>query len=161
MSNDRIVVWARVFGLLLGLVPAHAGTAQAPAEPEKLHWTTASLLPPGALLAVISGDPTAPGQCTMLVSMPNGYRFPPHYHPSYEHIEVREGTILAGMGDKLDPKQTKALTVGDSATAPAGIHHFSIAKGKTLLAVTFEGPYTITYIHAEDAPQARVFPMGY
>ena len=57
------------------------------------------------------------------------------------------------MGDKIDPKQTRALTVGDSATAPAGMHHWSITKGRTVLAVTFNGPYTITYVRAEDAPR--------
>jgi len=41
------------------------------------------------------------------------------------------------------------------------MHHFSIAKGRTVLSVTFMGPYTITYIHAEDAPRPRVFPFGY
>lgn len=41
------------------------------------------------------------------------------------------------------------------------MHHFSIAKRRTLVAVTFEGPYTITYVRAEDAPQPRVFPNGY
>jgi hypothetical protein len=51
--------------------------------------------------------------------------------------------------------------VGDSATAPAGMHHFSIAKGQTLLSVTFMGPYTITYLRAEDAPRPRNFPFGY
>jgi len=41
------------------------------------------------------------------------------------------------------------------------MHHWSIAKGRTVLSVTFMGPYTITYLRAEDAPRARVFPMGY
>jgi hypothetical protein len=27
--------------------------------------------------------------------------------------------------------------------------------------VSFLGPYTITYLHAEDAPRPRVFPLGY
>ena len=65
------------------------------------------------------------------------------------------------MGDKVDRKRTQTLAAGDSATAPAGMHHFSIAKGRTLVAVSFEGPFTITYVRAEDAPQARVFPNGY
>jgi quercetin dioxygenase-like cupin family protein len=93
--------------------------------------------------------------------MPNGYRLPPHFHPSYEHVEVRAGTLLAGTGDRLDPRRTRALGTGDSATAPAGMHHFSIARGRTILLVTFDGPYTITYLRAEDAPRPRVFPLGY
>jgi hypothetical protein len=30
-----------------------------------------------------------------------------------------------------------------------------------MLLVTFIGPYTITYVRAEDAPRPRVFPFGY
>jgi quercetin dioxygenase-like cupin family protein len=145
----------------LSLLSAAAAMAQAPVEPARLQWSVPPLLPPSALLAVVSGDPTAPGQSTIELSMPDGYRLPPHFHPSYEHVEVREGTLLVGMGDRLDPKQTRALAVGDSATAPAGMHHFSITKGRTVLLVTFMGPYTITYLRAEDAPQRRVFPFGY
>ena len=145
----------------LGLLPDAGAWAQTSATPESLRWEVPTLLPPGALLAVVSGDPTAPGECTIEISMPSGYRIPPHYHPGYEHVEIKEGTLLAGMGDKIDPKQTRALTVGDSATAPAGMHHWSITKGRTVLAVTFNGPYTITYVSAEDAPRPRRFPFGY
>jgi quercetin dioxygenase-like cupin family protein len=128
---------------------------------DSLHWSVPPVLPPGALIAVVSGDPTRPGEFTLLVSMPNGYRIPPHSHPSYEHVEVKEGTLLVGTGDRLDSKMTHALAAGDSATAPAGMHHFSIAKGRTLLSATFMGPYTITYVRAEDAPKPRSFPFGY
>jgi quercetin dioxygenase-like cupin family protein len=145
----------------LWLPLAPAAMAQASADSAKLQWIVPPLLPPGALLAVVSGDPTAPGQSTIEVSMPDGYRLPPHYHPSFEHVEIKEGTLLAGMGDHLDPKKTRPLATGDSATAPAGMHHFSIAKGHTVLLVTFTGPYTITYLRAEDAPHPRVFPNGY
>ena len=112
-------------------------------------------------MAVVGGDPTGPGVSTLKLSMPNGYRIPPHFHPGYEHVEVKEGTLLVGMGDRLDPKRTQPLAAGDSATAPAGMHHFSIAKGQTVLSVTFIGPYTITYVHAEDAPRQQNFPFGY
>jgi quercetin dioxygenase-like cupin family protein len=142
--------------------PAGAGAmAQSSAEPESLQWSVPPVLPPGALIAVVSGDPTGPGEFTLLVSMPNGYRLPPHLHPSHEHVEVREGTLLVGTGDVLDPKRTRALAAGDSATAPAGMHHFSIARGRTVVSATFIGPYTITYLRAEDAPRPRNFPFGY
>jgi len=145
----------------LWLLPSPAVVAQTAADPAAVKWQVPPLLPPGALLAVVHGDPTAPGESTIEIVMPDGYRLPPHYHPSYEHVEVREGTLLAGMGDQLDPKRTRPLAAGDSATAPAGMHHFSIAKGRTGLLVTFTGPYTITYLRAEDAPHPRTFPFGY
>jgi quercetin dioxygenase-like cupin family protein len=167
MKNDAletsfsVTINAPIFALVVWLAAAPGAMAQAPASPATLHWQVPPLLPPGAQLAVVSGDPTAPVETTMLVSMPSGYQLPPHYHPGFEHVEVKEGTLLAGMGDRIDPKRTHALAVGDSATAPAGMHHFSIAQGRTVLAVTFMGPYTITYLRAEDAPRHQVFPFGY
>ena len=145
----------------LWLMAVPGAMAQGSADSTHLRWEVATLLPPGARLAVLSGDPRAPVKTTMLVSMPDDYRLPPHSHPGYEHVEVREGALLAGMGDKVDPKRTHALAVGDSATAPGGIHHFSITQGPTVVEVTFEGPYTITYVRGEDAPQPRLFPNGY
>lgn len=142
------------------LVSASVAAAQAAAA-GTLHWLVPPVLPPGALLAVVEGDPTGPGRSTLELSMPDGYRIPPHFHPGYEHVEVREGTLLAGMGDRIDPKHTRALATGDSATAPAGMHHWSIARGRTELMVTFMGPYTITYLRAQDAPRSANFPFGY
>jgi quercetin dioxygenase-like cupin family protein len=161
------MVWCRpeLLAVLVAASSVVAGasgcTGQSSAGSASPHWLVPPVLPPGAFIAVVSGDPTRPGPFTLLVSMPNGYRIPPHSHPSYEHVEVKEGTLLVGLGDELDPEMTQALAAGDSATAPAGMHHFSIAKGRTLLAATFMGPYTITYVRAEDAPKPRTFPFGY
>lgn len=162
--KDSTLVRRRLCVLIAAAVwflAAPSAMAQSPANPASLQWSVPPVLPPGALIAVVSGDPTGPGEFTLLVSMPNGYRIPPHFHPSYEHVEVRKGTLLVGMGDVLDPKRTRALAAGDSATAPAGMHHFSIARGRTVVSATFIGPYTITYLRAEDAPRPRNFPFGY
>jgi quercetin dioxygenase-like cupin family protein len=162
--EDSTPVTRRLCVVIAGsmwFLAAPGAMAQSSADPASLEWTVPPVLPPGALIAVVRGDPTAPGDFTLLVSMPDGYRIPPHFHPGYEHVEVREGTLLVGVGDVLDPKRTQALAAGDSATAPAGMHHFSIARGRTVVSATFIGPYTITYLRAEDAPRARNFPFGY
>ena len=143
------------------LLPAPGVMSQSSSDPGSLHWSVPTTLPASARVAVISGDPGAPGECTLLLSMPNGYRILPHFHPGYEHVEVRKGTLLVGMANKVDPKRTRALSTGDSATAPARMHHFWIASGRTEVSVTFNGPFTITYLRAEDAPRRRVFPFGY
>jgi len=152
---------AAALTVALPLAAPPAAWAQTSAAEPALEWIAPPLLSPGALIAVVSGDPTAPGESTILLRMPDGYRIPPHFHPSFEHVEVRQGTLLVGMGDRLDPKLTQPLVAGDSATAPAGMHHFSIAQGRTELSVTFMGPYTITYLRAEDAPRRQNFPFGY
>lgn len=152
--------------VVLGGVVLFLGTpdlaAQSPA-PASVQWGPApSLLPPGALIAVVSGNPADTGRSTIELSMPDGYRLPPHFHPHDERVEVRQGTLLIGMGDRLDAKKTLALTAGDTVLAPAGFHHYSIAKGTTVVAVTFTGPYTITYVNAYEAPrQTRAFPFAY
>lgn len=154
--EDRTLDTRRLSVLIAASVwflPAPEAMAQSSAEPASLEWLVPPVLPPGALIAVVHGDPNGPGELSLLVSMPDGYRIPPHFHPSHEQVEVREGTLLVGVGDVLDHKQTQTLAPGDSATAPAGIRHFSIARGRTVVAATFIGPYTITYLRAEDAPR--------
>ena len=107
------MVWCRpellaVLVAASSVVPGASGCAgQSSAGSASPHWLVPPVLPPGAFIAVVSGDPTRPGAFTLLVSMPNGYRIPPHSHPSYEHVEVKEGTLLVGMGDRLDPKMTQ------------------------------------------------------
>ena len=119
------------------------------------------MLPPGALIAVVSGDPAGPGQSTIQLSMPDGYRIPPHFHPTDERVEVEQGTLLVGVGDRLDLGKTMPLATGDTIVAPAGFHHYSIAKGVTVVSVQFTGPYTITYVHSYQAPRQASFPYGY
>ncbi len=143
------------------LLVVNAGArAQSPAPAAKPKWFPApAFFLPGAMLAVVSGDPTKAGRYTILLSMPDGYRMMPHFHPGDEHVEVRQGTLLIGVGDKFDPKKTIALAVGDTGTAPAGAHHYAIAKGPTIIAVTCDFPYTITYLRRSDVPRGT-FPYG-
>jgi mannose-6-phosphate isomerase-like protein (cupin superfamily) len=154
----RLSLCAFVLPLLLaGTLAAQDSTAQPP-----LQWMAVPpILAPGAQIAVVSGDPTAPGPVTIELLMPDGYRMPPHSHPGDEHVEVLEGTLLIGLGDKLDPARTMAAQVGDTGTAPAGARHYTIAKGATRVRVTFTGPYTITYVHAYEVPRQPNFPIGY
>jgi quercetin dioxygenase-like cupin family protein len=136
--------------------------AQDVAAAEPLRWAVAPpLLPPGAMIALVSGDPTKPGESTIELSMPDGYKMPPHFHPTDEWVEVKQGTLLVGMGDRFDAKKTLPLAAGDTINAPAGFHHYSLAKGTTVVSVTFMGSYTITYVNAADAPRQRTFPYGY
>ena len=144
------------FALLAGDLRAQAEHTAA------LQWSQVpAILPPGARIAVVSGDPTVAGPTTVELIMPGGYRMPPHSHPVDEFVEVKEGTLLVGIGDQMDPRKTMRAEVGDTGTAPAGAHHYTIAEGTTRVRVTFMGPYTITYVHASQAPRRHNFPFGY
>jgi hypothetical protein len=68
---------------------------------------------------------------------------------------VQEGTFLVGMGDKLDSKKTKAMEKGASGTMAAGMHHFGIARGATIVEVSAKGPFAMTYVNPGDDPTKR------
>jgi len=145
----------------VGLLAAPVIVAQAPADPTPLRWGVPTTLPGSALVAVVSGDPFASVETTFLIAMPSGYRIPAHFHPGNVRVGVREGALLVGMGDKLDRKRARALAAGDSAMIPAGVHHVWLASSRTVATLTFRGPFTITYLRAEEAPRFRAFPVGY
>jgi mannose-6-phosphate isomerase-like protein (cupin superfamily) len=151
-----------VVALTVLLLAAARLAAQGSSPPgQAVQWVPApALFPRGAQMAVLSGDPFKPVVLKVLISMPDGYRMPPHFHATDEHVEVRQGTFLVGMGDKLDAKKTIPLAVGDSTTAPAGMHHYAVTKGATIVSVTIMGPYIMTYVHPKDEPWG-VFPYGY
>jgi quercetin dioxygenase-like cupin family protein len=110
-------------------------------------------LPPGAEFAVLQGNPGQPGVYTIRLRLPANFRFPPHFHPTDEHVTVISGTFLVGMGDSVDLSKAQTLTAGGFITAPADAHHFAAAKGVTVLQVSGEGPFAITYVKATDDPR--------
>jgi quercetin dioxygenase-like cupin family protein len=106
-------------------------------------------------MAVVSGDPSKPELFMVELSMPDGYKIPPHFHPTDEVVEVKEGTFLVGMGDKFDPKKAKPMNKGDKGSLPANMHHFGIAQGETIVAVSARGPFAMTYVNPADDPQKK------
>jgi hypothetical protein len=78
-----------------------------------------------------------------------------------EQVEVRQGSLLVTMGERSDVRKADTLRTGDRAFAPAGAHHYWVALGPTVVALTFDGPYTITYVNAYEAPRGTAFPSGY
>ena len=98
--------------LVAAFLPAGALAAQKPQSPspeprvahvltpEHLNWGPApGILPAGARLAVLDGDPSKAGPYTMRLEMPAGYRIPPHFHQLDEHVTVISGAFQVGMGD--------------------------------------------------------------
>jgi quercetin dioxygenase-like cupin family protein len=104
-------------------------------------------------MAVVSGDPGKAAPFTVELSMPDGYRIPPHFHPTDETVEVKKGTFLVGMGDTLDLAKTKTMKVGAKGQLPAEHHHYAVARGATVVSVTAMGPFAMTYVNPADDPQ--------
>ena len=58
-------------------------------------------LPPGAQLAVLSGNPMGAGAYAVRLRFPANSEIPAHSHPTDENVVVTEGSVTFGMGDKL------------------------------------------------------------
>jgi len=110
-------------------------------------------LPTGARFAVLEGDPAKEGPFVMRISMPDGFRVPPHWHPKVERVTVISGTFNLGMGEKFDKSETQTMPAGTFGYWPAGMRHFAWAKGKTVLQLHGTGPWTITYVNPADDPR--------
>lgn len=143
-------------GLLLVGIPVLSAQAAPSTAAQALTWGPApAVFPPGAKMAVVSGDPSKRAPFTVQMDMPAGYKVPPHFHPTAELIEVKKGTLLMGQGDALDLSKTQPMTVGAKTVVPAKLHHFASAKGATVIAVTALGPFALTYVNPKDDPQAK------
>ena len=141
--------------LLLGASVVHAQGGPSPQQ-AALKWGPApAAFPKGAKMAVVSGDPGKAAPFTVELSIPSGYKIPPHFHPTDESVEVKQGTFLVGMGDKFDVAQTKPMKVGDKGQLPANAHHFAEAKGATIVAVSAMGPFAMIYVNPADDPRTQ------
>src|SRR5689334_15934045 len=70
-------------------------------RPADIKWGPAPPgLPAGAQIAVLSGDPGKAGPYVLRAKLPDGYKIPPHWHPTDENVTVLKGTFVAGKGEK-------------------------------------------------------------
>lgn len=137
-----------VFALSLA---ASAG-AQTPAA--ALKWGPAPpFFPAGARFAVVQGDPGQPGLYTVRLDMPAGYTIRAHTHPTDEHVTVISGHLALGMGDVVNVQKATAIPAGGFITAGAGMHHFAVARSRTVVQVHGQGPFAITYVNPKDDPR--------
>ena len=110
--------------------------------PDSLNWVAGSGPTKGSWAATLVGNPDKPGTAIVRVKMPDGYTNKPHYHVHDEYITVLSGTVLFGTGDAVNKADAKVLPAGSFIMVPAGVHHWSMAKGDTIVEVGGEGPQT-------------------
>src|SRR3984893_12350804 len=97
------------YAFILALTVLAAGPSLAatmPATADGLTWGLAPpVLPKGAQIAVLSGDPSKDGLYVLRLKVPANYKIPAHNHPTSEYVTVISGKFHIGMGDKLDGKR--------------------------------------------------------
>jgi quercetin dioxygenase-like cupin family protein len=127
------------------------------AAPKDAQWGPAPpMLPPGAEIAVLSGDPTKSVPYAIRLKFPANYAIPAHSHPTDENVVVSSGTLTFGMGDKLarGAAANKTLGPGGYALMPAGMNHFAYTTGAATAIVLYgTGPVEFKYVNASDDPR--------
>jgi hypothetical protein len=142
-------------------IVACATNSSTTAPEPTLTWGPApAILPPGAQLAVLQGDPAGNGPFTIRLRFPDGYRIAPHTHPTDENVTVLTGTFLVGMGGRFRSDSLTALPPGGFVTAPANHAHYAAARGTTVVQVNAMGPFALTYVDPADAPAVASRPAG-
>ena len=112
-------------------------------------------LPPGAQMAVLSGDPGKTGPYAVRLKFPANYAVPAHFHPGDENVTVTSGELFLGMGNKLDTSVGTALPTGGYALMPAGMNHFAFTKSETTIVLFGLGPVGFTYVNPADDPRKK------
>lgn len=156
--------------LIIGAACLAANTAGAQSATKAAHhkaeaivvpagtatWGPApAILPAGATLAVLEGDPTKPGRYTMRLSMPANYRIPPHTHKAWEHVTVLEGSFNVGMGARFDAAGGVELKAGSFGALPPGMQHFAWTTAPAVIQLHGEGPWGLTYVNPADDPTRK------
>jgi hypothetical protein len=123
---------------------------------DKVQWGPAPpILPPGAQLAVLEGNPGAKGPVVMRLKLPANYVISPHWHSMHERITVISGTFNIGNGDTVDRHASQALTAGGFLSLPAKMHHYAWVKVPTVVQINLEGPFDLVSVNAADDPQKK------
>jgi quercetin dioxygenase-like cupin family protein len=124
-----------------------------------IKWGPApAVFPAGAQMAVMQGDPGGTGLFTVRLRLPNGYKIPPHMHPTDENVTVLSGSFSVGMGKSFEAGKMMKLSAGGFVTAPANEAHYAMARGVTVVQVHAMGPFAMTYVNPADTPKAATQP---
>lgn len=127
--------------------------------PDQMNWGPAPpALPPGAQLAVLEGNPSKPGVFAIRVKFPDGYRVPPHWHPTDEKVLVLQGSLGLGVGDKFNQAAGHVMPAGSYASMPKRLRHYAWAVGETEIQISGLGPFQVIYVNAADDPRKASKP---
>jgi quercetin dioxygenase-like cupin family protein len=136
-------------------VPPAAAASPTDARDDVAWGPAPSVLPAGAEIAVLQGDPSKAAVFTLRLRFPNGYRIAPHTHPTTENVTIINGTFLAGMGTRFTEADLKPYGQNAFASIPANHPHYAMARGVTVVQVHGMGPFQLTYVDSAGKPVTR------
>jgi quercetin dioxygenase-like cupin family protein len=152
-----VVTAAAILGGVM--VQMHAQSMGVVQAPKDAKWGPAPpMLPAGAQIALVAGDPGKAAPYTVRLKFPAHYAIPAHSHPTDENVAVVSGSLTLGMGDKLDKaaKGNATLSAGSYALAPSGMNHYAFTGAQeTTILLYGVGPVEFKYVNPQDDPRNK------
>lgn len=106
---------------------------------------------PGLQIAAVYGDPSVPDEAyTLRLMLPDGYAFPPHWHPRAENLTVLEGEIHLAMGTAFEEEALHAYGPGDYLFIDGEKPHFGKVTGRTIIQLHGIGPFDIYVVEGQE-----------
>src|SRR5689334_22925476 len=96
------IIWTPALPMLMAMVfsPSYLSAEETQSSdmrlspPTSIEWKPGpAALPPGAMMAVLEGDPANEGPFVVRFKFPAGYHIAPHTHPKTERVTVISGAL--------------------------------------------------------------------
>jgi hypothetical protein len=162
-SMSRRVLFLAGMALALSLAATSASAQEEMAAPAMMAVAGADVafadadLPgflPGMQIATIQGDPSVADEpYTLRLLLPEGYAFPPHWHPRAENLTVLEGWLHLAMGEAYDEAALETYGPGDYLFIEGENPHFGKATARTVLQLHGIGPFDIQVVEGQEMTQ--------
>ena len=151
---DRPGLNAGLAIIVLVTTTAIAADQHVMVQPDDLKLTSAPpVLPKGAHIAVLYGDPDKAEPFVFRLKFPAGYKVAAHIHPNDYDLTVLSGTMYLGMGDKFDAARGDGLKAGGYLHLPKNTHHYEWSTEDTVIQLSGIGPVGMTYLDPSDDPR--------
>jgi quercetin dioxygenase-like cupin family protein len=159
MKSTTSLIAGSLLAVMFGLPGAQA-VAQDPhhtiVPADQVKWGPAPpSLPPGAQAAALLGGPGKEGPFVIRLKFPAGFTIPPHRHSKDEFVTVISGVFAISSGEKLDREMLKLLPAASFVHLPAGMPHYAMAQGETVVQINGVGPFDVVYVDPKDDPRKK------
>lgn len=145
MKSMKQNVFLAVMALLFSVAAYADSIKSAVVDGSSLQWREVADLPPGAKIAILSGNPEKKEFYVARIMLPANYAIPLHSHPVNEYDTVISGTLFLRMGNKKDPASNLTLPAGSFIKIPAKLMHYVWTEEQTILQITGVGPWGMIY----------------
>jgi hypothetical protein len=65
------------------------------------------------------------------------------------------GSFAVAAGEKVDRETSKPLPAGSFVHLPAGMPHYALAHGETVVQINGTGPFDVKYVDPKDDPRNK------